>query len=39
MKSERRKCTAVLKSKVALEAPREVRPASAVASRHGVDLN
>ena len=39
MKRERRKCTGAFKSKVALEAPREDRPVSAVASRHGVHLN
>ena len=36
MKRKRRKFTAAFKSKVALEALREDRPVSVIASRHGV---
>ena len=36
MKRKRRKFTATFKSKVALEALREDKPVSAIASRHGV---
>lgn len=39
MKRKRRKFTAAFKSKVALEALREDRPVSAIASRHGVHPN
>ncbi len=39
MKRKRRKFTAAFKSKVALEALREDKPISAIASRHGVHPN
>ncbi len=39
MRRKRRKFTAAFKSKVALEALREDRPVSVIASRHGVHPN